>query len=236
MAEASGQSLGIDKAPSTLTTLPVEKASCPEASAATASARDDVFDQCGVRQGAGGVHGDLHSQIVDQRHVVVVAGTLPRDLGLSPGRLMQGSAAVGVLLSSELNGLTKVRMKTLDFFEPLAFERVAAMSDDALGTLAFGVIGFDAEGLVRRYSSVESRLAGLSAERVIGQPLFTLVAPCMNNFMVAQRFEDAATNQATLDDTIDYVLTLRMRPTKVRLRLLAGPKQPYRFILVDRRV
>ena len=58
----------------------------------------------------------------------------------------------------------------------------------------------------------------------------------MNNFMVAQRFEDAATNQATLDDTIDYVLTLRMRPTKVRLRLLAGPKQPYRFILVDRRV
>jgi len=127
-------------------------------------------------------------------------------------------------------------MKTLDFFAPSAIKLVAAMGDAEMGALAFGVIGFDAQGLVRRYSSVESRLAGLSAERVIGQSMFQSVAPCMNNFMVAQRFADAAAQQTRLDDTIDYVLTLRMRPTQVRLRLLASPDQPIRFILVDRRV
>jgi photoactive yellow protein len=127
-------------------------------------------------------------------------------------------------------------MKTLDFSAPSAITLVADMSDAAMDTLAFGVIGFDAEGLVRRYSSVESRLAGLSVERVVGKSLFLSVAPCMNNFMVAQRFEDAAAQQTQLDATIDYVLTLRMRPTKVRLRLLTCPGQPTRFILVDRRV
>ena len=45
---------------------------------------------------------------------------------------------------------------------------------------------------------------------MLGRPLFTQVAPCLNNFMVAQRFEDAADEGSELDDTIDYVLTLRM--------------------------
>lgn len=56
----------------------------------------------------------------------------------------------------------------------------------------------------------------------------------MNNFMVAQRFEDAAQSNAPLDVTIDYVLTLRMRPVKVKLRLLAGTEQGARYVLVQR--
>jgi len=110
------------------------------------------------------------------------------------------------------------------------------MTPDALDTLTFGVIGFDADTLVRQYNATESRLAGLTADRVIGLPLFTTVAPCMNNFMVAQRFEDAAADQLPLDATIDYVLTLRMRPSKVRLRLMASPMQPLRYVLVERSV
>lgn len=105
----------------------------------------------------------------------------------------------------------------------------------ALDRLDFGVIGFDEHGLVRRYNALESRLAGLAAERTVGQPLFTVVAPCMNNFMVAQRFEDAAADGAAIDATIDYVLTLRMRPEKVRLRLLAAPGHARRYVLVERR-
>jgi hypothetical protein len=69
---------------------------------------------------------------------------------------------------------------------------------------------------------------------VVGQPLFTNVAPCLNNFMVAQRFEDAQDDGSTLDDTIDYVLTLRMRPVKVALRLLASPGVAHRYVLVQR--
>jgi len=56
----------------------------------------------------------------------------------------------------------------------------------------------------------------------------------MNNFMVAQRFDDAAAAGQALDATIDYVLTLRMRPVKVRLRLLAGTGDSMRFVLVER--
>ena len=64
--------------------------------------------------------------------------------------------------------------------------------------------------MVQRYNATESRMAGLSPERVLGLPLFTTVAPCMNNYLVAQRFDDARERGEPLDDTIDYVLTLRM--------------------------
>jgi hypothetical protein len=56
----------------------------------------------------------------------------------------------------------------------------------------------------------------------------------MNNFMVAQRFEDALTSGSPLDVVVDYVLTLRMRPVKVKLRLLAAPKAATRYVLVQR--
>lgn len=107
-------------------------------------------------------------------------------------------------------------------------------SDADLDGLEFGVIGIDAAGVVRRYNAHESRLAGLSPQRVLGHPLFTVVAPCMNNFMVAQRFEDAAVSASPLDTTIDYVLTLRMRPVKVKLRLLSQPGDAMRYVLVQR--
>jgi hypothetical protein len=56
----------------------------------------------------------------------------------------------------------------------------------------------------------------------------------MNNFMVAQRFEDAINAKAPLDAIIDYVLTLRMRPVRVKLRLLSSQGEPMRFVLVQR--
>ena len=107
-------------------------------------------------------------------------------------------------------------------------------SNDELDGLDFGVIGFDAGGLVSRYNSFESKAAGLSPQRVVGHPLFTVVAPCMNNFMVAQRFDDTTAEGGTLDTTLDYVLTLRMRPVKVKLRLLAAPGGSCRYVLVQR--
>ena len=52
----------------------------------------------------------------------------------------------------------------------------------------------------------------------------------MNNFMVAQRFAD----EAVLDATLPYVLTLRMRPTPVTLRLLQIPGVARSYVLVQR--
>ena len=110
-----------------------------------------------------------------------------------------------------------------------------ASSQEQIDTLDFGVIGFDAAANVQRYNAFESQAAGLSPQRVIGEPLFTNVAPCLNNFLVAQRFEDALEEASELDDTIDYVLTLRMRPIKVKLRLLASANSGTRYVLVQRR-
>lgn len=123
----------------------------------------------------------------------------------------------------------------IHFAQADVLDQLTGFDDEALDTLDFGVIGFGADTVVRRYNALESTMAGLSRERVIGHALFTVVAPCMNNFMVAHRFEEAAAGHAALDVTIDYVLTLRMRPVKVQLRLLARPGHDHRFVLVNRR-
>lgn len=120
------------------------------------------------------------------------------------------------------------------FNEAMLLDRLDLLSDPELDELDFGVIGFDAEGVVQRYNAFESKAAGLSLSRVVGHALFTVVAPCMNNYLVAQRFEDAAAANEALDDTIPYVLTLRMRPVKVHLRLLAQPAMAHRYVLVER--
>ena len=125
-------------------------------------------------------------------------------------------------------------IQAIHFDDARLHDRIDPLADDELDALDFGVIGFDAAGLVRRYNRFESTCAGLAPDRVLGQNLFSVVAPCMNNFMVAQRFEDAAAGETELDATIDYVLTLRMRPVKVKLRLLAVPGAAMRYVLVHR--
>jgi photoactive yellow protein len=122
----------------------------------------------------------------------------------------------------------------VDFNQQGMAELLAAMDVAALDGLEFGVIGFDLQHRVRRYNAYESRAAGLGAERVLDQDLFLVVAPCLNNFLVAQRFIEAREADAALDETINYVLTLRMRPTKVRLRLLAAPQAELAYVLVQR--
>jgi photoactive yellow protein len=92
------------------------------------------------------------------------------------------------------------------------------------------VIGFSSDGNVELYSAAESRLAGLSPDRVLGKHIFAVVAPCMNNYLVAQRFED----EPELDTTIDFVLTLRMRPTPVKLRRLKSAGHSRRYLLIQR--
>jgi len=124
----------------------------------------------------------------------------------------------------------------LEFSQPEIFDPLLALDASELDTLDFGVIGIGADTVVCDYNALEAKLAGLSKERVLGHPLFTVVAPCMNNFMVAQRFEDAAAAGQALDLTLDYVLTLRMRPVKVQLRLLAAPLAARRFVLVNRKL
>lgn len=122
----------------------------------------------------------------------------------------------------------------LAFDAPGLIQGLEGLDYDQLDAADFGVIAFDDQGIVRRYSAYESRAAGLPRDKVVGLHFFSVVAQCMNNYLVAQRFEDAAAAGTALDDTIDYVLTLRMTPRRVKLRLLAEPGRPLRYVCVLR--
>lgn len=127
-------------------------------------------------------------------------------------------------------------VSTHAFADPGLPQALHQTSDAELDELDFGVIGFghDADARVQRYNATERRGSGLEVAKVVGLPLFGVVAQCMNNFMVAQRFEDADAAGEALDVELDYTFTLRMRPTPVRLRLLSRPDVPLRYIAVQR--
>jgi len=115
-------------------------------------------------------------------------------------------------------------------FAEVGFAWLDTLTKEQVDLLPYGVIGLNKDCLVEVYNQAEARLAGLSADSVIGSHFFLSTAQCMNNFMVAQRFED----EAELDSIIDFVLTFRMRPTVVRLRLLQDAAASRRYILVER--
>ena len=115
-------------------------------------------------------------------------------------------------------------------FEAVPLADLHAMPEEMLDRLPYGVVGLDRTGTTRIYNATEAHMAGLDPDTVLGIGFFDAVAQCMNNFMVAQRFED----EPELDAVIPFVLTLRMRPTRVRLRLLSSEAVPLRFILIER--
>ena len=115
-------------------------------------------------------------------------------------------------------------------FDEIDLHVLACMPMEQVDLLPFGVVGLDAESLVVVYNAAEARMAGLDRDSVMGAPFFDAVAQCMNNFMIAQRFED----ETELNEIVPYVLTLRMRPTRARLRLLAAPDASLNYILIER--
>lgn len=125
-------------------------------------------------------------------------------------------------------------LSPVGFEDDDVFQTLTSCSEADRDALAFGVIGFDENEIVTVYNAPEARWAGMLQSRVLGTPMFELVAPCMNNFLVAERFRDAHADRVPLDLQLPYVLTLRMQPTPVRLRLLYEPHHPTRFILICR--
>ena len=115
-------------------------------------------------------------------------------------------------------------------FDTIDPERLDVADDAFLDALPFGVVGLSAEGVAEVYNATEARYAGLQRQSVVGQPFFLVAGVCMNNFLVAQRFED----EEFIDAVMDYVLTFRMRPTPVKLRLLKKPGLLRHYLLILR--
>ena len=123
-------------------------------------------------------------------------------------------------------------LHTAVFEQPDILSTLAVTDDASLDAIEFGIIGFDRNNVVQLYNLFEATAAGLKKERVIGRHLFTDIAQCMNNYLVAQKYADAQLASIGLDETLDFVLTWRMRPTPVRLRLLASPEIPMQYLLL----
>lgn len=115
-------------------------------------------------------------------------------------------------------------------FDDAMSETLDTLDEAALDALPFGVVGLDGENVVELYNTHEVRSSGLSRSRVVGRHFFFDVAPCMNNYLVAERLEE----EAPLDVALPYVLTFRMRPTPVRLRLLRAAGSARRWVLIAR--
>ena len=118
----------------------------------------------------------------------------------------------------------------MPFDAPDALNQLAALGDAELDALAFGVVRMSLDGTVTAYNATESQSSHLSREATLGRHFFTEVAPCTNNYLVAQRFLD----EAELDATIPYVFTFRMRPTPVQLRMLRSATSSQMFLLIER--
>jgi len=118
----------------------------------------------------------------------------------------------------------------IEFDSPGALSWLDAASSDDLDGAQFGVVRMEVGGRVVSYNLYESQLAGLSKDRVLSRDFFADVAPCTNNYLIAERFR----GEPELDAVLDYVFTLRMKPTPVRLRLLRSAAAQHMYLLVRR--
>lgn len=107
----------------------------------------------------------------------------------------------------------------LTFDNPTLPEWLDANSEQAYDTLPFGVVKMNYEGTVINYSKWQSELSGVTKENAKGKNFFTQVAPCTNNFMVAEKYKRDA-----LDEIMPYMFTYITLPTPVELRLIKGSK------------
>lgn len=114
---------------------------------------------------------------------------------------------------------------TLTFDDPHLPDLLEEAEEELLEEAPFGIVRMDPEGRVTFYNKVESEYSGLRKDQVMGHNFFTDVAPCTNNFMVAERYKEA-----NLDTVIEYVFTFVMEPTEVSLRLIRRGESLYMLV------
>jgi photoactive yellow protein len=125
------------------------------------------------------------------------------------------------------------------FSHPDIFAALQDLPSERVNRLSFGVVGLDAYGLVSRYNAVESSWSGLRSVQVLGHHFFLEIAPHFNNQMVAGQFETAHKRQVPLDIEMEWpngdcIPRISGLDFSVKLRLLAKPRMPARYLLIQR--
>jgi photoactive yellow protein len=118
----------------------------------------------------------------------------------------------------------------MKFSDPDALASLHAMTSQELDELPFGVVAMTPAAIVTAYNAYEAEAAGFRPEDVLGRHFFREIAPCTNNYMVSGLYDFAG----QVDQTIPYVFTLRMKPTRVNLRMLKSTDLGCQYLLVER--
>ncbi len=95
--------------------------------------------------------------------------------------------------------------------------------------LPYGIVKMNLDGVVVYYNKQESAITGVDPEMAKGKNFFVQIAPCTNNFMVAEKYK-----QTELDESLDYLFTYVTTPTKVKLRLLKSFNYSHQYMLVHK--
>jgi photoactive yellow protein len=132
-------------------------------------------------------------------------------------------------------GRQEALARSRQFADPGLLDALESSPLDRIDGFGFGLVVMDREGGVVGYNQAESDLSGLPADGVIGRNFFVDIGPCTNNYLIAQRYQDSASQQEGLDEQLDYVFTYRMAPTPVRLRLLARRGSSRQYLAVQLR-
>lgn len=106
-----------------------------------------------------------------------------------------------------------------EFDSPGLVEWLPTLGNERYDELEFGLVRLSQEGRVIAYNLAQSRITGVTSDYALGKHFFTEVAPCTNNFMVAEKY-----NEPTLDEILPYMFTVVTKPTRVKLRLIKDDK------------
>lgn len=117
----------------------------------------------------------------------------------------------------------------IDFSSKDLFASLESQNNAFYDELPFGVVKMDASGTVVYYNKQESIIAGVDPGMAKGKNFFVQVAPCTNNFMVAEKYK-----LAELDEELDYLFTYVTSPIKVRLRLLKSAVHTHQYLVAQK--
>jgi photoactive yellow protein len=119
----------------------------------------------------------------------------------------------------------------MDFYDKEIIDWLSNSSPEELDMADFGIIGFNQKNLIEIHNETEAYLSGYKKEFVLGKNLFIDVAPCMNNYLVALKFEE----KDEIDEIIPYILSFKVKPVSVELHLIKKKKLKLNYILIKRR-
>ncbi len=119
----------------------------------------------------------------------------------------------------------------MDFWDKDILQKLIVSSETERDSVDFGVIEIDYSNIIIDYNSIEEGLSGYKKDFVSGKNLFLDIAPCMNNYIVALKFEE----KEDFDEITPYILSFKIKPVSVDLRLIKNKELKRAFILIKRK-